>query len=81
MKIFHRAFDSFMSQKFLNHNNGNAIFQQMRSKAVSKRMRMNFFADSRLFANRFYHPLYAALTVSGIKIFLLDISIILISIK
>ena len=57
-----------MTQKFLNHNDRNAIFQQMRGKAVSQSMGMNNFGDARFFAHRFDDPLHAALTVSGIKI-------------
>ena len=57
-----------MTQKFLNHNNGNAIFQQMRGKAVSQSVGVNIFSDSCFFTNRFNDPLNASLAVSGIEV-------------
>ena len=59
-----------MSQKFLNHNDRNAIFQQMRGKAVSQSVRVNHFGNPGFFTHRFDDPLYATLAVSGIEIFI-----------
>ena len=57
-----------MTQKFLNHDNRNAVFQQMRGVAVAQSIGVDFFFDSGFFRNGFYYPLHTALAVAGVKI-------------
>ena len=58
-----------MTQKFLNHDDRNTVFQQMRGVAGAQSMGVHLFGDACFFRNGFYYPLHTALAVAGIEIF------------
>ena len=58
-----------MTQKFLYHDDRNAVFQKVCGIRMPQRVGVNVFGDACFFRDVFYYPLHTALAVAGIEIF------------